>query len=406
MQGEKPKILILSCGTGEGHNSAAYAIEAGLTAENIACEVKDVLTFKSERASRRVAALYNGVITKAPKLFGLVYTLGKWYDALRLPSPVYRANAGYADKLYEYIKINGYNRIVCTHFFAMQAVTAVRRKYNLSVGCYGVMTDYTIHPFVKDSDLDGYFVPTERVARQFMRKGFARNKLHITGIPVHRKFASNVTKQSAREGLNLPQNKKIVAVMTGGSGCGKVAKLCKKLNGAFDEEYLFIVLTGRNGKLTVGLTDKFKNNNKIRVIPFTPDVHLYIKASDVVLSKSGGLSSTEISVSNVPLVHLKAIPGLETANLKYFSGNGLSLRADTVRKAVKQTKRLLSDVGCAAAMVEKQKSLINAEAAEDIIGMITEDTSNERTVLDVAYNGRFSSGEHDVLQDCSRTSEA
>ena len=91
------KILILSCNTGEGHNSAAKAIEASLIAKNITCEIKDVLTFKSEKASKRISGLYNTVIKKVPDLFWVAFTLGKAYDNLRLPSPIYTANAKSTD---------------------------------------------------------------------------------------------------------------------------------------------------------------------------------------------------------------------------------------------------------------------------------------------------------------------
>ena len=366
------KVLILSGNTGEGHNSAARAIEAGLADKNIVCETRDVLTFKSEKTSEGIAGLYSSVIKKAPKFFGVIFTLGKWYDDLRLPSPIYKSNARYADKLYEYIKENGYNCVICTHLFAMQAITAVRRKYQLAIDCYGVMTDYVIHPFVKDSDLDGYFVPSEAVAKQFMKKGFPREKLFVTGIPVHAEFSQSITKQEARESLNLPQDKKTVVIMTGGAGCGKVAKLCKKLNKTFGDDKLFVVLTGRNEKLKAKLDAKFADNAKFKAVEFTQETYLYLKAADCVLSKAGGLSSTEIAVANVPLIHLKAVPGLETINLKYFSRNGLSLRANNIGQAVKRLKEFFASASCAEEIIAAQKQYINANATEQLINTIGE----------------------------------
>lgn len=371
------KVIILSCGTGEGHNSAAKAIQAVLYEKGITSDIIDVLTFKSETASERVAKLYNFAIKKTPKLFGVIYTLGKWYDDLRLPSPIYRANAKYSEKLYGYIVGKNYDCVICTHFFAMLAMTAVRRKYGLATKCYGILTDYTIHPFLKDSDIDGYFVPNETVAKQFIKKGYKVDKIFITGIPVHPKFNISFTKQEAREILKLPTEKKIIAVMTGGAGCGKVVKLCRKLNGAFDGSYTFMVLTGHNGELYERLFKLFGENGKFKALPFTGDAHKYLKAADAVLSKSGGLSSTEAAVANVPLIHLKAIPGLETANLKYFARNGLSLRADTVGQAVKRIKQILSDDAFTENMLAKQKLLIKAHAAESIALIVTGDEPNE-----------------------------
>lgn len=399
---KKQNILILTCSTGEGHNSAAKALESVLAVKGVCCVIKDVLSFKSEKASGRASALYSAVIKKTPKLFGLAFTIGKIYDGLKLPSPVYSANAKYADRLYAYIIGNGFDCVICTHLFAMQAMTAVRRKFNLQAACYGVMTDYTIYPFVKDSDLDGYFVPDEKVAAQFAQKGFSRDKIFITGIPVHPKFNELISKREAREKLNLPPDKKTVVITTGGAGCGKIIKLCRKLDSSFDGGHTFVVLTGRNDKLKAKLEEVFAENSKFKAVAFTEEVHIYFKAADCVLSKSGGLSSTEIAVSNVPLVHLKAIPGLETANLNYFSENGLSLRADSVGKAVKRTKQLLSDNLSAEAMLKIQKFYIKADAAERIIAKITEDTGSERIFMGAFYSGRLPYGEYYVLQNYSR----
>lgn len=393
------KVLILSCGTGEGHNSAAKAIEASLADRKISSDTKDVLTFKNEKTSRKIAALYNTVIKKFPHFFGFVYTLGKIYDDMRLPSPIYKANASYADELYSYIEEQGYDCIICTHLFAMQAMTAVRRKFCLSARCYGIMTDYTIHPFIKDSDLDGYFVPCGQVAEQFIDKGFPKEKLFITGIPVHPKFNRDISKAEARKRLKLPDDKKIIAVMTGSAGCGKVFKLCKRLNGTLNENHLIVVCSGKNKQLKAKLDGAFALNPKFRILAFTPDVDFYMKAADVILSKSGGLSSTEIAVCNVPLVHLKAVPGLETANLKYFSKNGLSLRADTIGKAIVQTRLLLSDEESARTMRAVQKSLISANAVESLTEKITGEMKNEYDFMDNFYSGRIPAGERDVQSD-------
>lgn len=396
----RPRVLILSCGTGEGHNSAAKAIEANLKEKDVFCEVKDVLSFRSEKAGGRAAGVYNTVIKKAPKLFGAVYTLGRLYDNLRLPSPIYKLNSAYAEKLYAYITVCGFQCIVCTHLFAMEAMTAVRRSFYLTARCYGVLTDYTMHPFIKDSDLDGYFVPNEQTRRQFVRKGFAKEKVFPTGIPVHPKFVCKTSKQEARERLNIPREKKVVAVMTGGAGCGRIVSLCKELASDTDGSHLIFVFTGRNGKLKQKLDGRFAHDRRFRTVAFTPDIGYYLNAADVVISKSGGLSSTEIAVMNVPLVHLKAIPGLETANLKYFSDNGLSFRADNVKAAVAGADRLLSDRALAEEMMEKQRRYIKAGATESLVGKITEEIERaESAYTELAENGQIAVGQYPVFSD-------
>lgn len=396
---DKQKVLLLSCGTGEGHNSAAYAIEYSLKNKGIYCETKDIGEFKSRETVQRVNSLYAKVIRRTPNLFGCVFAMGKAYDSLNLPSPIYHVYAKYSDALYEYIKEKGFNRVICTHLYAMNAMTELRKKYGSNIPCYGVMTDYTIHPFVKETKMDGYFVPDAKVARQFMKKGFSADKIIISGIPVHSKFNFEISKAEARRRLQLDADKKTVLIMTGGEGCGKIKKLCKKLSREFDENCIFLVLCGRNQKLKDELDKNFKNDGRFKTVGFTNDVNLYLKAADCALSKSGGLSVTEIAVANVPFINLNAVPGLETANLKTFTRHGLSLNGKTVKRAVNCTRKLLSDSALAANIQTLQERYVEANATNLICQIVLEAKRNDHTDMGAVYSRGLSYGEHNVLQD-------
>ena len=397
-------ILILTCSTGEGHNCAARAVEAELADRGIACEVKDVLGFKGGRAVKRASDVYSAVIKNAPSLFGFVYRLGRAYDNSRLPSPIYRRNSKYAGRLYSYLTENRVTHVICTHLFAMEAMTAVRRKYGSGIKCYGVLTDYTAIPFYKDTDLDGYFTAEEKSGLSLISKGIPAGKVYVTGIPVHKKFREETDKSEARGRLGIPADKKVIAVMTGGAGCGKTVKLCAELAKLKTDRQVY-VLCGRNKKLADKLKRRFAGAN-IRAVEFTPDVHLYMKSADVLITKAGGLSSTEGAVAGVPIVHLKAIPGCETANLKYFSGNGLSLRADSVKRAVSCAEQLVSDEALSEVMIKIQKLFICGTAVNTIVNIVTEDKADEYISMACVYGGRVSLGQYNVLPDYTRAYNA
>lgn len=97
------KVLILSCYTGEGHNSAARAVMEELQAHGIECEITDPVAFKSEKAQKFVSSFYNNMIKKTPAAFGALYKAGAIYDSTGITSPVYLLNAGYAENLNSYI---------------------------------------------------------------------------------------------------------------------------------------------------------------------------------------------------------------------------------------------------------------------------------------------------------------
>ncbi len=393
-KGERMNFLILTCGTGEGHNSAAYAVLNELNERGHGAEVRDVLSFRSERARKRVTGGYSAMIRRTPRLFGLIYRLGDLYDRSGLPSPIYAFNASYGEAVARYIRERAIGCVICTHLFAMETMTAVRRE--LGVPAYGVLTDYTDIPFYKDTSLDGYFAPTPAVKEELVRRGLDSRKIFVTGIPVHAKFTAAMTKAEARGELGIPAGEKVAAVLTGGAGCGKIVKLCRhlsRLNGV--TAYVF---TGRNEKLRRRIGRKFPEEH-IRAVPFTPDVDVYLKAADVALSKAGGLSSTEIAVCNVPLVHLRSIPGVESANVKFFTENRLSVHARTMRRAADWTERLLSDGTLAEEMAAAQRKTINANAARDLVDTVLEDMIYDGFLVDAVHSRGISLGERDVQQD-------
>lgn len=371
------KILVLSCSTGEGHNSAAKAVMEALAAKNIESELIDPISFKSEKMMRRVSATYNNIITKTPALFGFIYRIGAIYESLHLKSPVAWANSKYAEKLSEYIKFREFDAVICTQLFTMQAMVAAKEKHGIDLPVYCVLTDYTVIPFYKDAkSLDLHFAPTDSVKAKLIKKGFPEERLMTTGIPTSPKFNLNLTKSEAKKMLSIPEDKKVVSILSGGAGCGKIIKICRKMNKRIDSSHVICVFSGKNEKLRDKLKKEFGDSDKVKIISFTPDVNIYIKASDVTLSKPGGLSSTEIAAARCPLVHLKAIPGCESYNIKYFTENGLSLPGKSVRAAVAQTERLLSDAKLAEDMQKAQERFIPNNSAELIANKITEDKND------------------------------
>ena len=119
------RLLILSCSTGDGHNSAARAVAEEAVRRGITYEIADPVRFQGPRAQRLVTSCYNGMIRRTPKMFGAVYKLGALYDAAGWRSPVYWANSLYTDKLQKYITDNGVDAVVSTHLYGMEAMTAI-----------------------------------------------------------------------------------------------------------------------------------------------------------------------------------------------------------------------------------------------------------------------------------------
>lgn len=169
--------------------------------------------------------------------------------------------------------------------------------------------------------------------------------------------------------LGLPEDKKIYLIMTGGIGCGDAVSLCDSILRVPDESSLLCVLPGRNEELRAAIESGYQGRG-VMAVPFTDKVAVYMRAADVLLSKAGGISSSEAAVLGVPLVHTMAIPGVETLNAEFFAAHGMSYFARSTDEAARFADRLIYDTSAAARMLRAQDSCLPKDGAERIAGII------------------------------------
>ncbi len=359
-------ILLLSCSTGEGHNSAAKALARAAEKMGIPCQMQDPVALGSAYAGRKVSSMYNTMIKRTPKLFGAVYQVGALYEKTGFLSPVYGANALYAKRLERLIREQEIDAVISTHLYGLEAMAAVRKRRHCPVKSYGVLTDYTCIPFFSEPEADGYFIPHRDLIPELIAKGIPESRIYATGIPVHERFCEHPGKAAAREALGFSQEQKMILIMSGGVGCAYAARLCKAFFKNRKDDTVACVLAGRNRTLQSELKRSYAENS-VRTVGFTDQVPLYMEAADVVITKPGGLTSTEAAVFGIPLVHIQAIPGCETANIEFFASHGYSVKSEGPDDAVRQAIRLAEDRQEADKMVLAQRSDFFPNAAETIL---------------------------------------
>ena len=178
------KILILSCNTGEGHNSAARAIDGFLKAKNIECEVLDTLSIVGAAVSKSVSDLY--LYSTRTNLFKYLYKIGGAVsDSIKTKSIIYAWNWMYSEKLLSYINSGGYDAVICVHLFPAEAMTSLKASGKTDIPAIFVMTDYTCIPFLDETSLDGYVIPHEHLIEEFAGCGIPREKhaSSFTSVP-------------------------------------------------------------------------------------------------------------------------------------------------------------------------------------------------------------------------------
>lgn len=370
------KVLLLSCSTGEGHNSAAKAYGDYLSSRGVESVFRDVLGFAGKNVTQKASEIYNSTLSN--HLFGIIYKLGSAISdwTIGKSSPVYWANKKYCSRLGEYIDSNDFDAIVCSHIFAADAVTELKRRGRIKVPTMMIMTDYTMVPFTKDSDLDWYLTPHADVVDFCVEHGLSREKILPWGIPVRREFyPPKMTRDEARRickkefGL-LDTHKPWFLMMTGSMGYGKIKETVKEILKSFNDSVEAVVVCGFNNKLKNELSHIATRHRGIHVIGYTEKVSLLMDACDVLFTKPGGLSSTEAAVKNIPIIHTNPIPGCETANAEFFSTRFMSFYSDKIKAQVNMAGVLCRDEAVRDQMLKAQRQYTHLDTCERITKLL------------------------------------
>ena len=323
------RLLILSCNTGEGHNSAARAVKDAFEEQGSSCDIKDTLAYWSPSKSKFISTSHIFIYRRFPKLFGFGYR----YEENHRPkkdgdeSLIYEIVKRGCATLHAELQMAEYDAVVCTHVFSAMMMTEVRRRYGCRLKSYFVATDYTCSPGAGESELDGYFIPHRELIDEFASCGVDRTKLFPTGIPIRKDFYTSLSRTQARERLCLPQDSRILLMMGGSMGCGPIKSVAQILPSRLIENTLLIIICGSNRRLYNSLTkDPLPAN--VKILGYTKDIPAYFDAADLLLTKPGGLSTTEASVKNLPIVFIDAIPGCETRNRDFFIKCGYAQTRD------------------------------------------------------------------------------
>lgn len=377
-RGKILRLLILSCNTGEGHNSAARALKGCFEAQNISCEIRDALAFWSPEKSKIISKGHVFIYRKMPKLFGVSYRFEENHPPKKGDdSLIYELVIKGCDSLREYLSENKYDAIICTHVFSAMMVTELKKRSKCSVKSYFIATDYTCSPGVSQTSLDRYFIPHKKLIPEFMDNGLPESKLIPSGIPVRMDFYKKTDPDKAKDLLSLPRNKKIVLLMCGSMGCGPIKTLAEYLPQQIPSDSLLAVICGNNRRLYKALT-KYSLPDNMRVLGFTSRMPLYMDAADLILTKPGGLSSTEAAVKALPMLFIDAVPGCETRNFEFFIKNGFADMRDSVLGLCDAVCELLENEEKLKKMSKNLKSEFSGCAVQSISEYIIKD-------IDCAY---------------------
>lgn len=390
------KVLIMSASTGGGHNRAAKAIKEELTNKSINgvtidCEIIDSLKIVNGTMDKLISRGYEKSAKYTPKAWGGVYKLTGSNLASRNEFKANPLNSLMSRKLKKLIQSKKPDLIIGTHPFPMIALSSLKKNCQMpkngefntfteSLHKYyndlnvpplmTVLTDYTTHSTYIQNEIDYFIAGHEYVKELLIEYGIDEDKIKPYGIPVEKSFLSNRDKDIILSELNLDTDKFTVVLMGGSFGAGNIKDTLEELI-SIDRDFQIIVITGRNEslkeKLEKGLHHHKENINKnICVLGFTDKMNDILSAADILISKPGGLTTTESLLKEIPMIVPYYIPGQEEENLDFLSNCGASLRTSKKYTLTVLLKVLIDNPDRIEMLKENIKSIKKLNASQDI----------------------------------------
>lgn len=197
------------------------------------------------------------------------------------------------------------------------------KRQGLNVPLFTLITDYDAHATWVNAEADRYLVSTPRVKSILTGRGVSPELVTVTGIPVHPKFWERSNKTQLRKELGLA-DVPTVLIMGGGWGLMFGKDVMDSLTARMDDIQLIFCM-GSNDKLVAKMqANPLLNHPNVRILGYSSEINKLMDASDLLITKPGGMTCTEGQAKGIPMLFYSAIPGQEEKNCQYFVELGLA----------------------------------------------------------------------------------
>lgn len=389
MSRNKHKIMIMTASVGSGHDEAAKVIEQELLDKykNIEIETIDFIDIFPGPVGQFIKSTYLKIIDKVPSWYNILYQLTSKLNQQNKVSSIFGYK--YEKKIRALIEASNPNMILFTNPFPSTLVSHLKRKKKINIYTASIITDYTAHSVWLDPTIDSYFVGSDILKEEMVGKGINPSKIHVTGIPIDKKFNISVNKDEKTIELGLKANLPTVLIMGGGLGLGSIYEILETTD-KIDRPLQLIVVAGKNKSLKHSLEKrKYNSKHNVKILGFCDNVHELMACSNLLVSKAGGLTMTEAVTKRLPILVFDPIPGQEIKNAKYFSYMGVAKYLKDLKDIKSTIEELLYEKPYKIDRMIRSCSLVSKpQAREEIVQYILKEIDildNYKNTLTLNY---------------------
>ena len=351
-----------------GHHRASCAIERAITRVEPAAAVTsiDASRYTSRFVRWAISATYSSLIRHQPDVWEYLYDNPGVHRRVQVfRGLLHRYQAAKLERLLDAVRPEA---IACTQAYPCGMVADFKKHHRLNVPVIGVLTDYAPHLYWFHDSVDAYVVPSEQVKQRFVEHGIPVSRVRVLGIPIDLSFLAAVDRETAARQFGLDPSRPIILIMGGGGGFGNLRDIVLNLD-LLPYPCQLVVAAGRNRPLLAWLeTQRFRH----RVVPvgYTEEVPALMSLATLLVSKPGGLTTSEALAKHLPLIIVNPIPGQEAYNARFLLSQEAAVQAGspvTVRQTVRD---LLDNPRQLQALRERTVALARPTAALDVARLL------------------------------------
>jgi len=216
----------------------------------------------------------------------------------------------------------------------------------------------------------GYFAANDEVAFRMRAAAIAAETIHVTGIPIMPAFAQPLSRDECAREFGIDPMRPTFLLMGGGAGVGQLDQVAERLMSAA-RDFQLVVLAGKNVAVLAKLQKlAMQHPGRLFAQGFTHQVERLMACADLVITKPGGLTSSECLAMGVPMIVHSPIPGQEERNADYLLEQGAAMKAVDTLGLEFRIQMLLAEPQHLQLMRDKAAALGRPQAARNVLQIV------------------------------------
>ncbi len=333
------KILIISIAAGSGHIRAAQALAeyAQASLPDISAEHINISDIANPLIKLFNQDIFELSIENWPKAWGKAYEASDNRPMASVLGRASKLQRPFNYKVSRYLKSKNPEGVIFTHPSLAQIMAASFRRYSPEIKLSLVATDYHVHSFYNASNIDRFFVANQNVKNNLLHAGVSEDKISITGIPINPRFYLkqdiNELKRKYKIDNGRPTVLFIASWASGLLSESELVYIIKQLL-EFKPEINLIFLASGNKEAYDTAVRSFPGEKRLLTEIWTDAIDEYMKISDIVISKAGGITVSECLSLNKPMIIFNPMPGQEERNAEFVEENNFGVKVDSEKEIV------------------------------------------------------------------------